>query len=197
MAQVQQSGEVLKQSTQFTRLFFYIQTGQTLTVNLSKSGGAFAGAAGAITEIANGWYKIVLTSVDTNTAGDLAYHITGGANTLDFQDYVAAQLFTDLSITAAGLANVSSSIKQNAALAGFTFVMTDSTTHIPVAGLTVTAQRSLGGAGFASCANAVSGVSNGVYTINLAAADLNSPTVMLRFTASGADDLNIGLITQP
>jgi hypothetical protein len=40
--------------------------------------------------------------------------------------------------------------------------------------------------------NAVSGVSNGWYKVNLAAADTNGNTVSFRFTAATADDTNIG-----
>ncbi len=88
-------------------------------------------------------------------------------------------------------------IKRNTALLAFMFVMTDNATHVPRAGFTVTATRSLDGAGFAGCANAVGQVANGVYKINLAAADTNAGVVCFRFTAPGADDLNIVLITTP
>jgi hypothetical protein len=75
--------------------------------------------------------------------------------------------------------------------------MTDSTTHAPKTLLTVTATRSLDGAAFAACANSVTEIANGDYKIDLAATDLNANVVMLRFTATAADDLNILLITQP
>ena len=75
---------LLKQSTTYTRSFLMVSssdhvsgaTGKTVTVNLSKAGGAFAAAGGTVTEIANGWYKIALTTTDTNTLGDLAYDCT-------------------------------------------------------------------------------------------------------------------------
>jgi aminopeptidase-like protein len=90
-----------------------------------------------------------------------------------------------------------SNIKKNQALSGFTFTMTDSTNHAPVTGLTVTPQVSHDGGAFASTTNAVSELSNGDYKINLSATDLNGNNVMLRFTAVGADDLNILIVTQP
>jgi hypothetical protein len=96
-----------------------------------------------------------------------------------------------------GAIPVTSSVKKNQALAGFPFIMTDSTNHNPATGKTVAAQRSLDGATFASCANSVTEVSNGLYKIDLAAGDLNGNTVDLRFTATGCDDLNIVIITQP
>ena len=60
-----------------------------------------------------------------------------------------------------------------------------------------TATRSIDGAAFAACANAVAEVASGVYKIDLAAADLNGNAVTLRFTATGADDRLITVITQP
>jgi hypothetical protein len=96
----------LKQSTAYTRMFFMVsstdhlaaKTAAAPVVNISKAGAAFAGAAGAVTEISNGWYKVALTTVDTNTLGDLAFHITGtGADDADFVDTVTARSFDDLS----------------------------------------------------------------------------------------------------
>lgn len=87
-------------------------------------------------------------------------------------------------------------IKKNTALNNFQFLMTDSTTHAPKTGLTVTATRNIDNAGFGSCANAVSEVGNGVYVISLAAADLNGNVIAFRMTGTGADDLNFTVITQ-
>lgn len=91
----------------------------------------------------------------------------------------------------------SAGIKKNTAKAAFMFAMTDSTNHLPATGLTVTATRSLDGAAFASCANAVTEVSAGWYKISLATTDLNGDTVALKFTATGADQLNISIVTGP
>lgn len=89
-------------------------------------------------------------------------------------------------------------IKKNTALANFEFLMVDSADHItPKTGLTVTATRSLDGGALAACANAVSELSNGIYKISLASTDLNGAVVTLRFTATGADDRVITLLTQP
>src|SRR4051812_29093207 len=55
-------------------------------------------------------------------------------------------------------------IQKNTAYSNFMFRMTDSTDHVsPKTGLTVTAQRSLDGAAFGACANAVSEVASGWY----------------------------------
>lgn len=78
-------------------------------------------------------------------------------------------------------------IQKNTALANFEFLMVDATDgYTEETGLTVTAQRSIDGAAFAACANAVTELSNGIYKINLTATDLNGDVVTLRFSATGA-----------
>jgi hypothetical protein len=100
------------------------------------------------------------------------------------------------SVTAA--VTVTSSIKKNQALSGFTFVMIDTLDHVSgKTGLTVTATRSLDGAAFGACANAVAEISAGAYKIDLAAADLNGNSVLLKLAASGADTRFIEIVTQP
>lgn len=69
------------QSTAYTRTFFVFlssdhvttATGKTVVMTISKAGGAFATASGVVSEISGGAYKIVLTTSDTNTLGDLAF----------------------------------------------------------------------------------------------------------------------------
>lgn len=84
-------------SVAYTRLFKLIAssdhlsklTGASPTVNISKAGAAFGAAAGTVTEVANGWYKVALTTADTGTAGDLAFYITAAsADDTDFVDQV-------------------------------------------------------------------------------------------------------------
>lgn len=91
------------------------------------------------------------------------------------------------------LANVQG-VRKNAALNNFEFMMYDSA-NAPKTGLTITAQRSIDGAAYASCANAPSEISNGLYKINLAAADLNGDVITLRFSGSGAVDTVVTLKT--
>jgi hypothetical protein len=99
---------------------------------------------------------------------------------------------------AAVQADLPQRVTKNAALSGFTFpLFSSSDHHTPTTGLTVTATRSLDGAAFAACANSVSELSNGLYKIDLAAADLNGNVVCLKFTATGADAQLITLVTQP
>lgn len=96
---------LLKQSTAYTRVFLMIdsadhitgKTGLTVTVTLSKAGGAFGAAGGTVSEISSGWYKIALTTTDTNTLGDLAFHcISTGADPTDFTDEVRVRTVDDL-----------------------------------------------------------------------------------------------------
>lgn len=89
-------------------------------------------------------------------------------------------------------------ITKNVALAAFPFTMVaDSDGKTLLDGLTVTAERSLDGAAFGACANAVAEIADGVYKIDLAAADLNANTVILRFTAATARARHITIVTEP
>lgn len=105
--------------------------------------------------------------------------------------------FSSLSISAAGLVAITSSIKKNATAAGFMFVMTDMTTHVPTAGLTVVGTRSLDGGAFGALANSPSNISGGAYSVDFVPADVNGNHVMLQFTNATADTLFIEVITQP
>lgn len=91
-----------------------------------------------------------------------------------------------------------SRVKRNMAFNNFEFLMTDSTTHAPVTGKTVTVTRSIDGGTFAAGSlSAVTEVSNGIYAVNFAASDLNGGVVTLRATATGCDDTLERIITQP
>lgn len=62
------------------------KTGLTLTIKVSKDGGAFASITPTVTELGDGWYNLALTTTHTNTLGDLAFHITAtGADPCDFK----------------------------------------------------------------------------------------------------------------
>lgn len=87
-------------------------------------------------------------------------------------------------------------LKKNASIT-ITFPMTDATTHAPKTGLSVTAQRSIDGAAIAGCANSVSELSGGVYSLLLAGSDLNGAMITLIFSAAGADTRFMGVVTQP
>lgn len=87
------------QSATYTRMFLLVltsdhisaATGKSPVVNLSKAGGAFGAAGGTVTEVSGGWYKVALTTTDTNTLGDLAFHVTeASSDSTDFTDQVVA-----------------------------------------------------------------------------------------------------------
>ena len=86
--------------------------------------------------------------------------------------------------------------KKNIALDNFMFPMFDATTKNPKTGLTVTAERAIDGNPFAPCSSSAAELSNGVYRVSLSASDLNGDKIMLRFSAAGADDQLIEIITQ-
>lgn len=94
------------------------------------------------------------------------------------------------------VATAASNIKKNTAI-DISFPMTDSTTHALATGLTVTATRSIDGAAFGACANAVTEVGSGVYNVVLAAADTNGNSIMYLFTAAASDPRLLEVITQP
>lgn len=60
------------------------KTGLSPSVALSKDGGAFGSALGAVTELSNGWYKLAANATDRDTLGELAIHISAaGADPTD------------------------------------------------------------------------------------------------------------------
>ena len=99
------------------------------------------------------------------------------------------------SVTAA--VAITSNIKKNQALAGFTFLMTDSTTHAPQTGLTVTVTRSIDGGAFAGgTLSAVTEVASGIYKVDFGAGDLNGKVIILLATAVAADATFERIVTQ-
>lgn len=218
---------LLFQSTAYTRTFLMVlssdhvspATGKTVTVNISKAGGAFAAATNTpATEIANGWYKIAFTTTETNTLGDFSINCTASASdNTDIADQVVAFNPGDsvrLGLTAlpnaaagasGGLGTVDSTnsikiqtpVKRNTALNNFTFLMLN-TSGNPQTGLTVTGQVSIDGAAFVNLTNTpATEIANGLYKINLAAGDVNGTNILLRFTAASARDTDILLLTLP
>lgn len=100
---------VLKQSTAVNIAIFMTdssdhvtgKTGLTLTITASKAAASFASISPTVTELANGWYKLALTTSHTDTVGDFALHITGtGADPSDILCQVTARLWDDLAYPA-------------------------------------------------------------------------------------------------
>lgn len=69
------------------------KTGLTLTITVSKAGGAFASITPTVTERGDGWYSLALTTSHIDTLGAFAYHITAtGADPTDMLDQVVPLL---------------------------------------------------------------------------------------------------------
>ena len=139
-----------------------------ITGNLSGSVGSVTGAVGSVTG--------AVGSVTGNVGGN----VTGSVGSV-----VAA-------------VSITSNIKKNQALNRFEFMMTDSTTHAPATGKTVTVTRSIDGGAFAAgTLSAVTEVSNGIYYVDFGAGDLNGNVITLRATAATSDDTFVTITTQP
>jgi len=119
-------------------------------------------------------------------------------DTADMQPKLGTPAGASMSADIAALqADLPVRITKNTAHAGFMFFMADSTDHVtPKTGLTITAERAIDGASFASCANSASEVGDGWYTIDLAAGDLNGDFIALKFSGTGADQTNMLVATQ-
>lgn len=136
-------------------------------------------------------------------------HVVNGSYFANFQsddakDYIInIQPYTDSNYTASNTNYTPASLaikarnvlfKYNTALSNFTFPLYDSSGSL-VTGQTVTATRSLDGAAFAACANSVSELASGLYTIDLAASDMSADEVVLKFAASGARTQIVSIFT--
>ena len=104
---------------------------------------------------------------------------------------------TQLQAIKAKTDNLPDGVLKNTALLNFPFFMLDSSDHVSgKTGLSITATRAIDAGSFAPCANSPVEVSNGIYTIDFDASDLNGDTITFRFTATGADDRIISVVTQ-
>jgi hypothetical protein len=90
-------------------------------------------------------------------------------------------------------------VSKNTALVGFPFVMYDSTTDVGKTGLaaTITCQRSLDGGAYQAMTNASAEIGNGLYVIDLSAADTNANTITYRFSHATTKDTFVHIITEP
>lgn len=90
--------------------------------------------------------------------------------------------------------NLPTRLQKNVAYNNFAFVMVDASDN-PLTGLTVTVTRSIDNGAFASTTNSPTEIANGGYGIDWSAADLNGDSILFRFTATGAKDLFITVVT--
>lgn len=135
--------QIKQNSTAYPLLFLMIdstdhisgKTGLTCTVTISKNGGSFASPSGAVTEIANGWYKVAGNATDTATLGPLILHATGtGADVVDLSYDVVAydpqNAFTDtITNISSGLGITTSTVNDGSpTTTGFVTSLSSSTT---------------------------------------------------------------------
>lgn len=157
----------------------FVQGGTTGSV--TGSVGSVTGSVGSVSG--------AVGSVTGNVGGNVA----GSVNSVT----TAVTVGTNNDKTGYSLASGQLFVKKNSALANFMFLMLDSTDHVtPKTGLTITSQVSIDGGAFAGTANSASEIGSGVYVINLAAADMNGTTIMLKFSSAGADTRYIEIVTQ-
>lgn len=172
-----------------------------VVASVSGAVGSVTGAVGSVTGNVGGSVDSVVDPVTVGTNNDKTDYVLSAAGVTAVQSGLAtasALGTVDTVVDAIKLKtdNLPSVVKKNTALPAFMFLMVDSADHVTGAtGLTVTATRSLDGAAFGACANAVAEISGGVYSIDLADTDLNGDTVTLRFTATGADARVIHIVT--
>lgn len=170
-------------------------------VTISKDGGAAANVTNLPTAIVMGnsaLWAFSLTTAEMSAAqvSVLIADATTKAiedNGFDIETYghASAQHLFDLS-----LAQFVPYIKKNTALAKFQFLMTDSTTHAPATGKTVTVTRSIdNGAYVAGTLSGVTEIGSGMYSVDFASGDMNGNVIVLRATAASSDDTFERLIT--
>jgi len=136
---------MLKQSTARNLMVFLVSsadyvspvTGATLTITLSKAGGAFATITPTVTERGNGWYSLALTTAHTDTLGDFVLRITAtGADSINLREEVLA-LLPGEAVTVASGGITAASFAANAVNAAA--LATDAVTEIQ-SGLALSAQ---------------------------------------------------------
>lgn len=109
--------KIKKDTTTYPIVFFMVnstdhvtgESGLTPTVTLSKNGGAFGAAAGAVSEIGNGFYALAGNATDSNTLGTLILHAeaTGADDTdmalsvVDYNPFVVAEPGDEMILTSA------------------------------------------------------------------------------------------------
>lgn len=154
--------------------------------NVTGSVGSVTGAVGSVTGNVSGSVNSVVSSVTCGTNADKGVRLGVGYTMGTNNDKVGYSLSSGQLF-----------IKKNTILSNFMFLMLDSADHVtPKTGLTITGEVSIDGAAFGALTNSATELANGIYKIDLAAADVNGTNIMLKFTAVGADQRNILIVTQ-
>ena len=149
------------------------------------------------------WFTVVVSAitVDTQTVSFIAcqFRLMAAEDAAGYpKTTIKSGTGTGEISLSSGRVLIQSGIQKGAALTKFQFLMTDSTNHDPATGLTVTGTVSKDGGAYATISpDSITEVANGMYEVDLSATEMNANNVSLRFTATGADDLNITLRTDP
>lgn len=110
----------------------------------------------------------------------------------------AASLNTDVDAIKLKTDNLPSAVKKNTAFTAFPFFLVQNSDHVsPATGKTPSGFVSKDGGAFVALTNSPAEIGNGWYKVTLTAAELNADVVILRFTATGADDRSIPILTKP
>lgn len=169
-----------------SRMASYTQPTNFLTATFPS------GTVANTTNITAGVITTVTNLTNAPTSGDLTATMKTSVTT-------AATAATPVAASVTAAVAVTSNVKKAAAIANFPFAMTDSTTHAPKTGVTVTAQISKDGGAFATCTNSgtITEIASGGYALSLTSSETNCNAFLLRFTGTASDDQLIPVFTQP
>ena len=161
---------------------------QAMASNVITSSVIATDAIGA-SQIATGAIDADAIASDAITAAKIAADAIGSS---EFAQAAADKVWSSTTRTL----STTPGVKKNTALANFEFFMRDSTDHVSgKTGLTVVEEVSIDGAAFTALTNTFAEVANGIYKIDLAAADVNGNVITLKFTATGADATFVTIVT--
>lgn len=159
----------------------------TQTVGGAHSDGGFVAVDGTN---APGQYRLDLSDAILATGVDRVYiHLKGATN--------MSPVVKEIELVERASSSLNT-VRKSTALSNYMFKMVDATDlKTAETAVTVTATRSIDGAAFAACANAVTEVASGWYKISLATTDLAGDVIVLRMTGTGCHPYEAVIITQP
>ena len=143
--------------------------------------------------ISAGWLTAAgIAASALNGKGDWNIGKTGYTLTQAFPANFAA-----LDVSAGGDVAIQTNLKVGQALSGFPVLMTDSTNHDPVTGLTVAVSYSHDEGSTWIGLGTATETADGFYSIDLTTAAMNNAVVLIKATATGADQYSERLILEP
>lgn len=175
-----------------------LATGKTPTVELSKDGGAYAAAVGAVSEVGSGQYTLAADASDRDTLGELWAHITEAdcvEQTIMLCDIAVSDVYTAVYAGGAGQTVAGQRI-QHSVDKPILFELKLSSDHFtPATGktpvLTLIQNGFLDGL---PALGTITEVGNGVYAYSPDAADLvGFGDTWAYITADGCDSINVPL----